>query len=146
MLITYYSGTILDDTAVKNTQQCLCICIQSWVFCHFVIALRILNADNLQVPPFIVHSESVTLYISNRNTVCGKKQILYFFLEYIITGKIKNENNWPKKTKVLWGSSDYFIFWIASNSMNLSSFRNMVLFLSAVKNTQQCLCICIQSW
>lgn len=49
------------------------------------------GADNLQVPPFIVHSESVTLYISNRNTVCGKKQILYFFLEYIITGKIKNE-------------------------------------------------------
>lgn len=49
------------------------------------------GADNSQVPIFIIQSESITLYVSNRNTVCGKKQMLYFFLEYIITGKIKEE-------------------------------------------------------
>lgn len=49
--------------------------------------------DNLQVPPFIIGSQTITLYISNRHTVCGKKQMLYFFLEYIITGKIIKETD-----------------------------------------------------
>lgn len=46
---------------------------------------------NSQAPIFIVYSKVVTLYISNRHTVCGKKQMLYFFLEYILTGKIAKE-------------------------------------------------------
>lgn len=49
------------------------------------------GADNSQVPLFIIRSRSITLYVSNRKTVCGKKQMLYFFLEYIITGKINEE-------------------------------------------------------
>ena len=51
------------------------------------------GASNSQVPRFIVRSESITLYVSNRQTVCGKKQMLYFFLEYIVTGKIKEETD-----------------------------------------------------
>lgn len=51
------------------------------------------GVGNSDVPLFIIRSESITLYVSNRQTVCGKKQMLYFFLEYIVTGKIKEEVN-----------------------------------------------------
>ena len=58
------------------------------------------GVDNSQVPPFIVSFQTVTLYISNRHTVCGKKQMLYFFLEYIITGKITKEGAGGQKNEI----------------------------------------------
>lgn len=50
------------------------------------------GAGNTQVPGFIVNlSRTVVLYVSNEYSVCGEKQILYFFLENVVTGKIQKD-------------------------------------------------------
>lgn len=50
------------------------------------------GTGNTQVPNFIIiPDKTLILRVSNEDTVCGKKQILYFFLDYVITGKIRDE-------------------------------------------------------
>lgn len=52
------------------------------------------GSGNTQEPNFIISlDKTVILYVSNEHTVCGEKQILYFFLKYVVTGEIKEYNN-----------------------------------------------------
>lgn len=48
------------------------------------------GAGNTNRAVFLVSQKgkSLTLYISNKYSPCGKKQMAYLFLEYLITGKL----------------------------------------------------------